>query len=102
MAASNGPCDTAPSMTPSCAAKRPSMTKLAALARTGGVVVSGDLYHYPAERAQGKMPAREYASGTPQSRKKIDEFLARTHSQLWISHSIDWYRDAVKAPGWYD
>jgi N-acyl homoserine lactone hydrolase len=72
------------------------------LTNTGGVVVSGDLYHYPAERVQGKMPAREYASGTPQSRKKIDEFLARTHSQLWIGHSIDWYRDAVKAPGWYD
>jgi N-acyl homoserine lactone hydrolase len=72
------------------------------LTNAGGVVVSGDLYHYPAERTQGKMPAREYASGTPQSRKKIDEFLARTHSQLWIGHSIDWYRDAVKAPGWYD
>jgi N-acyl homoserine lactone hydrolase len=72
------------------------------LTNTGGVVVSGDLYHYPAERVQGKMPAREVASGTPQSRKKIDDFLARTHSQLWIGHSIDWYRDAVKAPGWYD
>ena len=72
------------------------------LTNTGGVVVSGDLYHYPAERVQGKMPTREYTSGTPQSRKKIDEFLSRTHSQLWIGHSIDWYRDAVKAPGWYD
>ena len=72
------------------------------LTNTGGVVVSGDLYHYPAERVQGKMPAREFASGTPQSRKKIDDFLTRTHSQLWIGHSIDWYRDAVKAPGWYD
>lgn len=72
------------------------------LTNTGGVVISGDLYHYPAERVQGKMPAREYASGTPQSRKKIDDFLTRSHSQLWIGHSIDWYRDAVKAPGWYD
>ena len=72
------------------------------LTNTGGVVVSGDLYHYPAERSLRKMPAREVASGTPQSRKKIDDFLARTHSQLWIGHSIDWYRDAVKAPGWYD
>lgn len=72
------------------------------LTNTGGVVVSGDLYHYPAERTQGKMPAREYASGTPESRRKTDDFLSRTHSQLWIGHSIDWYRDAVKAPGWYD
>ena len=72
------------------------------LTNSGGVVVFGDLYHYPAERSLGKMPAREYASGTPESRKKVDDFPARTRSQLWIGHSIDWYRDAVKAPGWYD
>ena len=72
------------------------------LARTGGVVVSGDLYHYTAERRMGKMPPREQTLGTPESRKKVDDFLARTHSQLWLSHTIDWYRDAVKAPGWYD
>jgi N-acyl homoserine lactone hydrolase len=72
------------------------------LTNTGGVVVSGDLYHYPAERTLGKMPAREVTSGTPESRKKVDDFLARTRSQLWIGHSIDWYRDAVKAPGWYE
>ena len=72
------------------------------LARTGGVVVSGDLYHYVAERKLGKMPPREQTLGTPESRKKVDDFLARTHSQLWLSHTIDWYRDAVKAPGWYD
>lgn len=72
------------------------------LTNTGGVVVSGDLYHYPAEQKFGKMPARELTAGTPESRKRIDDFLARTHSQLWIGHSIDWYRDAVKAPGWYD
>jgi glyoxylase-like metal-dependent hydrolase (beta-lactamase superfamily II) len=72
------------------------------LARTGGVVVSGDLYHYVAERKTGKMPPREVTLGTPESRKKIEDFLVRTHSQLWMGHAIDWYRDAVKAPGWYD
>jgi glyoxylase-like metal-dependent hydrolase (beta-lactamase superfamily II) len=72
------------------------------LARTGGVVVSGDLYHYPQERSLGKIPPREQTLGTAESRKKVEDFLARTHSQLWLSHTIDWYRDAVKAPGWYD
>jgi len=72
------------------------------LARTGGVVVSGDLYHYTAERTTGKMPPREVTLGTPESRKKVEDFLTRTRSQLWLSHTIDWYRDAVKAPGWYD
>jgi glyoxylase-like metal-dependent hydrolase (beta-lactamase superfamily II) len=72
------------------------------LAHTGGVVITGDLYHYPAERKLDRMPARERGTGTPQSRQRIEAFLAKTHSRLWISHNIDWYRDAVKAPGWYD
>lgn len=72
------------------------------LARTGGVVVSGDLYHYTAEKTLGRMPEREKSLETPASRKKVDDFMARTGSQLWIGHAIDWYQDAVKAPGWYD
>jgi N-acyl homoserine lactone hydrolase len=72
------------------------------LARTGGVVVSGDLYHYSAERTLNRVPPREQTLGTPASRKKIDAFLQRTHSQLWMGHAIDWYQGAVKAPGWYD
>ena len=72
------------------------------LARTGGVVVSGDLYHYTAERTKGVMPPREQTLETPASRKKVDAFLTRTQSQLWIGHAIDWYQNAVKAPGWYD
>jgi N-acyl homoserine lactone hydrolase len=72
------------------------------LARTGGVVVSGDLFHYTAERTQGKMPPRELALETPASRKRIEDFLTRTHSQLFMGHAIDWYQNAIKAPGWYD
>jgi N-acyl homoserine lactone hydrolase len=72
------------------------------LAHTGGVVISGDLYHYSAERKLDRVPPRERTSETPASRKKIEDFLARTHSQLWIGHAIDWYAGAVKAPGWYD
>jgi glyoxylase-like metal-dependent hydrolase (beta-lactamase superfamily II) len=72
------------------------------LAHTGGVVISGDLYHYSAERKLGRVPPREQSTETPASRKKVEDFLARTNSQLWIGHAIDWYRDAVKAPGWYD
>jgi N-acyl homoserine lactone hydrolase len=72
------------------------------LAHTGGVVISGDLYHYSAERRLGRVPPREQTTGTPASRKKIEDFLVRTHSQLWIGHAIDWYQNAIKAPGWYD
>jgi glyoxylase-like metal-dependent hydrolase (beta-lactamase superfamily II) len=72
------------------------------LAHTGGVVISGDLYHYTAERKLGRMPPREQTTETPASRKKVENFLVRTHSQLWIGHAIDWYQNAIKAPGWYD
>jgi glyoxylase-like metal-dependent hydrolase (beta-lactamase superfamily II) len=72
------------------------------LARTGGVIISGDLYHYSVERTLNRVPPREQSLGTPASRKRIDDFLRRTHSQLWIGHAIDWYQGAVKAPGWYD
>jgi N-acyl homoserine lactone hydrolase len=72
------------------------------LAHTGGVVISGDLYHYSAERTLNRVPPREQSLETPASRKRIEDFLQRTHSQLWIGHAIDWYQGAVKAPGWYD
>jgi len=55
-----------------------------------------------AERTLNRVPPREQSLETPASRKKVDDFLGRTHSQLWIGHAIDWYQGAVKAPGWYD
>src|SRR5262249_28366667 len=72
------------------------------LARTGGVVVSGDLYHYTAERTTGHMPPREQALQTPASRKKVEDFLTPTNSKLWIGQGFVWYQNAVKAPGWYE
>jgi glyoxylase-like metal-dependent hydrolase (beta-lactamase superfamily II) len=72
------------------------------LARTGGVVVSGDLYHHDEERTLDRMPAEERATATPASRRKIETFLARKHAQLWIGHSTTFFRNAVKSPRWYD
>jgi hypothetical protein len=48
------------------------------------------------------VPPREQSLETPASRKKVDDLLRRTNSQLWIGHAIDWYQGATKAPGWYD
>jgi hypothetical protein len=72
------------------------------LAKTGGVVVSGDLYHYTEERTLNRIPEREKTTQTAASRRKVDDFLARIHSQLWIGHAMDWYRDARKSPAWYE
>jgi N-acyl homoserine lactone hydrolase len=72
------------------------------LARTGGVLIAGDLYHYPEERTLHRMPAHERATATPASRAMIEQFLQQEKAQLWIGHSISFFRNAIKSPGWYE
>jgi len=72
------------------------------LAKTGGVVISGDLYHHDEERTLDRMPADERKTATPASRRKIETVLARKHAKLWIGHSTAFFKNAVKAPRWYD
>ncbi len=72
------------------------------LARTGGVVLSGDLWHYAEERTLNRMPKEEETTGTPQSREAMERFLRETHAQLWIGHSTTVFRNLIKSPGWYD
>lgn len=72
------------------------------LARTGGVVISGDLYHHDEERTLDRMPAEERKTATPDSRRKIEKILTQKRARLWIGHSTAFFRDAVKAPRWYE
>ena len=72
------------------------------LPRTGGVVIAGDLYLYPEERTLNRMSERERHSETPASRAAMEVFLRRAHAQLWIGHSMTFFRSARKAPDWYD
>jgi glyoxylase-like metal-dependent hydrolase (beta-lactamase superfamily II) len=72
------------------------------LKNTGPVVLSGDLYHYAEERSLNRMPDEEKTSGTVQSRRKIEELVRRTGAQLWIGHSMEFFRTTRKSPAWYD
>ena len=73
------------------------------LAKTGGVVLSGDLYHYPAERALARVPTFEFSEAqTITSRVAIDAFLIRTGAQLWIQHDFAGNAARRKAPAYYD
>ena len=72
------------------------------LARTGGVVLSGDLYHYAEERQLHRLPKEEESTGTPASREAMERFLKEKDAQLWIGHSTAFFRNAIKSPGWYD
>lgn len=73
------------------------------LARSGGVVLSGDLYHYAAERALNRLPTFEFnAAQTAASRADIEEFLARTGAELWIQHDLTHHRQLKLAPEYYE
>ena len=73
------------------------------LARTGPLVLSGDLYHYRAERTLKKMPAREARDGqTAASRESLETFIKTTGAQLWIQHDLVHHRTLKKAPEFYD
>jgi len=69
---------------------------------SGGVVLTGDLYHYAAERALKKIPNNDNTERTQASRAAIDEFLQKTGAQLWIQHDISANARLKKSPLYYD
>ena len=72
------------------------------LGKTGGVVLSGDLYHYPQERTMNRLPTFEFnEEQTRAARKSVEEFLTRTKSQLWIQHDFNAHAKLKKAPEYY-
>ena len=73
------------------------------LAKTGGVVLSGDLYHYPQERTMDRYPTFEFNEAqTRASRASLDMFLKRTGAALWIQHDLTAHAKLKKAPDFYD
>ena len=73
------------------------------LAKTGPVLLSGDLYHYPEERKLGKIPSTEFnAAETAASRAEIEAFLKKTGAQLWIQHDLTANLKLKKAPAYYE
>jgi hypothetical protein len=73
------------------------------LPRTGGVVLSGDLYHYPEERSLNRLPTTEFnEQQTARSRQDLDAFLKKTGAQLWIQHDLTAHAKLKKSPEYYD
>jgi N-acyl homoserine lactone hydrolase len=73
------------------------------LPKTGNVLLSGDLYHYPEEITFKKIPSFDTsAEQTAKSRAMIEDFVKQNHAQLWIQHD---YTSGIKrkmAPAFYD
>jgi len=73
------------------------------LAKTGGVVLSGDLYHYAEERTLDRVPTFEFdAKKTRATRAAIEAFLKKSGAQLWIQHDLGANSKLKKAPDCYD
>src|SRR5437763_12770444 len=72
------------------------------LAKTGPVLLSGDLYHYPEERKLNRVPTTEFnAEQTAASRAAIEAFVKKTGAQLWIQHDFNANAKLKKAPAFY-
>jgi len=73
------------------------------LEKTGGVVLAGDLYHYPEERTLNRLPVAEFdQEQTRRSREALEVFLKRSGAKLWIQHDLVAHAKLRKAPDYYD
>jgi hypothetical protein len=73
------------------------------LLKTGDVVLSGDLYHYPEERVPDRVPTFEFdQEQTRAPRAAIEAFLEQTGAQLWIQHDINGNARLKKAPHYHE
>lgn len=73
------------------------------LAKTGNVLLSGDLYHYPEEITYKKIPSFDSnKEQTAKSREMIEAFVIQNRAELWIQH--DWTSGIKRkiAPEFYD
>jgi N-acyl homoserine lactone hydrolase len=73
------------------------------LAKTGPLLLAGDLYHYPEERTTGNVPTFEFnKEQSLASRAKIEAFLKQSKAQLWIEHDKATFDTLKKAPAFYE
>ena len=75
------------------------------LSKTGPVVLSGDLYHYPAERTlKDFTPFAALGNSELEaaSKAKMEALLKEKKATLWIQHDIIAYSQLKKPPAFYD
>jgi N-acyl homoserine lactone hydrolase len=73
------------------------------LAKTGPIVLSGDLYHYPEERSLGIVPGVDFnADQTRKSRADLELFMKKSNAVLWIQHATADNAKLKQAPAFYE
>jgi N-acyl homoserine lactone hydrolase len=73
------------------------------LAKTGPVLLSGDLYHYPEELTLHRVPSFDSDKDqTIKSRAAMEAFVKKAGAQLWIQHDAAAGAKLKKAPEYYE
>src|SRR3989441_775234 len=73
------------------------------LAKTGPVLLSGDLWHYPEERTLDRVPTFEFnQEQTRATRVTMEAFLKKTGAQLWVQHDLNGNAKLKKSPDFYE
>ena len=76
---------------------------LVRLPKRGPVLLAGDLYHYPEERAKGILPTFEFnADQSRASRAKVETLLKQTGAELWIEHDMATHAKLPKSPAYVE
>jgi N-acyl homoserine lactone hydrolase len=72
-------------------------------AKTGPVLLAGDLFHYPEERTLNRIPSFDTSrEQTRASREKMEQFLKTSRAQLWIQHDKLLYDKLKHAPDYIE
>ena len=73
------------------------------LAKTGPVLLSGDLYHYPEELTLHRIPNFDFDKDqTAKSRAATEAFVKSAGAKLWIQHEAAAGAKLKKAPEYYE
>jgi glyoxylase-like metal-dependent hydrolase (beta-lactamase superfamily II) len=73
------------------------------LAKTGVVVLPGDLYHYPEEIPMRTVaPAQGDEAQTLAARDALQAYLKQVKGQMWITHDLIGFGKLKKSPEFYD
>jgi glyoxylase-like metal-dependent hydrolase (beta-lactamase superfamily II) len=73
------------------------------LAKTGPVILSGDLYHYPEEMKLKIVPGGDFnKEQTAKSREMIETFAKSAGAQIWIQHDATASAKLKKSPEYYE
>ena len=75
------------------------------LKKTGPIVLSGDLYHYPAERTLKDFTPFAALGNSEQEKRskiKVEAWLQEKNATLWIQHDLIAWATLKKSPAYYE